>query len=204
MIGHDKKFIFIHIPKTGGTSLECGLEKYGIVHKGPRNYSSVYHKHVTAVRCKTMMGEQFEEYFRFTSVRNPWDWLVSNYEFNRGVGIPYILNMPSMSAGIVPEWLKKMPFSEWLLWFVETMQPSQKKMIADDAGTLLVNHIVRFEKLQNDFEELCSVLAIPVVKLPRLVVTERKPYQYYYDDETIQLVENTFFEDIRMFDYKYE
>lgn len=204
MISHSKNFIFIHIPKTAGTSIESALGEYGVVQKGPKNYSSVYHKHVTAIKCRNMMRDEFEKYFRFSSVRNPWDWLVSNYEFNRGVGIPYILNIPTMSAGVVPEWLRNMSFADWLVWFIETIQPSQKKLIADENSNLLVNHIIRFEQLQNDYDELCSILKIPTIKLPKLVATERKPYQYYYDEVTIKLVEEAFADDIHTFKYRFE
>jgi len=72
----EKKILFIHVPKSGGTSVAM----------------AVYGKHVAhikAVDFKRMYPERFGEYFKFAVVRNPYDRLYSAYKFiiNGGTSI---------------------------------------------------------------------------------------------------------------------
>ena len=87
MISHKHKFIFIHINKTGGSSLEHALKKYC------ENFSNRKFKHQCLFdklennpplisQCKHLL----EEYFKFTIVRNPWDKELSDYFFNKRLG----------------------------------------------------------------------------------------------------------------------
>ena len=71
MISHKYKCIFIHIPKTGGTSIENALlggkkQPTRIKHKRAKDYLKQYPK-------------EWKQYFKFTVIRNPWDWMVSWY-----------------------------------------------------------------------------------------------------------------------------
>ena len=66
-------FIFIHINKTGGSSIAKAL-------KLPVNPKTVYHK--TALEKIGEIGrQQWENRFTFTVIRNPWDKVVSHYHF---------------------------------------------------------------------------------------------------------------------------
>ena len=76
MISHTHNFIFIHIPKTGGSSVDSVLKKYVrrfVLHE--YLYPNVVHK------AEKRNG--FLNYFSFCFVRNPWDKIVSQYHFNR-------------------------------------------------------------------------------------------------------------------------
>ena len=87
MINHRHRFIFIHIPKTGGTSMEDVLgawfsmkrERYARWLPGVKHWA----QHLT---MSEILHRQFsnknkarrpERYFKFAFVRNPWDRLVS-------------------------------------------------------------------------------------------------------------------------------
>ena len=75
IISAEKKYIFIHIPKNAGTSIEASLT-------GAEQWKDE-EKHMTAWECKTKYGEQvWHEYFSFCVVRNPWDRLLSQYKFS--------------------------------------------------------------------------------------------------------------------------
>lgn len=76
MINHKHKFIFLHIPKTGGTSIGRALQRAcGIEEK----YESFY------IHYDDLTEDMLKEYFVFTFVRNPWDRLVSNYRFQKNI-----------------------------------------------------------------------------------------------------------------------
>jgi len=72
MILHDKKIIFIHIPRTGGTSVE---EYFQFKHQ--HGWKPDTAQHLTLKEYSDHYD--VEDYFKFTIVRNPWDRLVSWY-----------------------------------------------------------------------------------------------------------------------------
>ncbi len=199
MISHSKKFIFIHIPKTGGTSIEHMLRKYGVLLQGNGNFDSVYYKHATAQAIKQMLGDEYNKYFKFTFMRNPLDWIVSNYAFNRGLARPYIIGTKYSLSGRVPDWAKDMSFSEWLVWWVETFNPSQSTMFTGADGEPLVDVIFRFESLTSDFNRLKKCLGLWFLRsrLPHLKDSIRNTdYKSYYDERSMKLVQDHFALDI--------
>jgi len=68
-INHERNFIFIHIIKTGGTSIEAKLRLHQS-HKPASEYK------------KIVSPEIWNKYFKFAFVRNPWDKMVSQYHYN--------------------------------------------------------------------------------------------------------------------------
>ena len=78
MISHDKKFIFIHIQRTGGTSIERwmqGEDQWNIQHNT---------KHITTTFAKyRQYPEYYDDYFKFTIVRNPYERVLSELFINK-------------------------------------------------------------------------------------------------------------------------
>lgn len=105
IISHSRKFVFIHVPKTAGTTLSTVLENlttYKDIEIGSSELGSAYqiayrkkfgiNKHSTAAQVKKLMGdEDFYRYFSFAFVRNPFDRLSSLYRFLKNwKGLPPI------------------------------------------------------------------------------------------------------------------
>ena len=156
MISHSHQFVFVHIPKTGGTSVANALGSYGIQQQGKINFGSIYFKHASAYNLERMMGEEYEKYLRFTIVRNPWDWAVSNFHYNGGLHRPFIEGSTVAQSSTQPDWVKAMGFKKWLKWWLETLKPSQKKMITKyffhstlldevSVGSILVKCLIFFK-----------------------------------------------------------
>jgi hypothetical protein len=207
LISHDKKIIFIHIPKTGGTSVSRVLGRHGIMLHGVKNHDSLYFKHALASDVRRMMGDQFDRYYSFTIVRNPWDWVVSNYEFNRGLHRPFTAGTRYRVSGVVPDNLKAQSFKDWLQWWIEELQPSQHRLISSADGQPLVKKIYRFEDIGQclrDIRRRVHRWALKPIPHAMRLKGKKKHYSEYYDAETMKLVEEFFAVDIERFGYSFK
>lgn len=186
MISHTWNFIFVHIPKTGGTSISSVLKPHGTVLSGESNHHSMYYKHATAQYMKTVLGDTFEDYLSFSVVRNPYDWLVSNYEFNRGFHQPFLMSSNIKNSREIPAWLRDIPFSAWLPWWLQSFSPSQRMFITAADGRLLVDEIINFENIDCGFARVCAKLGIEqeLLPLPHFRRSERLSTEHYYRDAT--------------------
>jgi len=216
LISHPHRFIFVHIPKTAGISIEAALlpyATYGKVHYYlfkvlrrlnrdrkipvllPERYNPqpMWH-HVTAQQIVEKIGrEQFVRYFSFAVVRNPWDRLVSQYHF--------ILRDQFHPAHEKVRQFKD--FTEYLLWrYTDKPADLQKRYIFSDDGEQLVDFICHFETLQQDFQYVCDKIGIRAT-LPAINIGKHRPYQEYYNKDTITLVSQVFSPDIETFGYTF-
>lgn len=76
-----KEFIFIHIPKTGGTGIESklnlGHEENGFIIK-----DNIAYQHSNYQYYKNLLGEEnFNKFLKFSVVRNPYTRIISDYFF---------------------------------------------------------------------------------------------------------------------------
>ena len=71
MILKEKKIIFVHAPRTSGTSIEKSILNGKLV---PDTM-----KHLRASQFKKMFNEEWDKFYKFTIVRNPWDRIISMY-----------------------------------------------------------------------------------------------------------------------------
>ena len=84
IISHTHRFIFFRNGKTGTTSIDKALQKY---QEGEEyNISSIglfYKAHVPPALVRSMLPKQiWSSYFKFSFVRNPWDWIASQWAYN--------------------------------------------------------------------------------------------------------------------------
>ena len=188
MISDGHKFIFIHIPKTAGTSL-CNifLKEKAYIHTKKGRY---YQSHVSVKDLEITNSDELDKYFTFSFVRNPWDIMVSWYKFRKCRNLSF--------DKFLTEYKIKNKYTYWL---PETLY--QTDFLLDENDNPLVDFIGRFENLQQDFNIICDKIGIPHQKLPHKNKTKHKHYTEYYDDETRQIVAEKFAKDIEYFGYEF-
>lgn len=203
MICDDYRCVFIHVPKTGGSSIESALSNGRLNQYGKYgNLRDNYEQHWTYTELLANNPSlPLGEYFSFGFVRNPWDRMISEYAFGlKWFGLDRHITPagnPSLSLREFLRLEEQYPRAEWVHW------RSQHEFLLNKHGQQLVNFIGRYERLQSDFEEVCSILGLVPLKLPHITYgTERAGhYTDYYNDLTRGLVAERFAEDIAMFGY---
>lgn len=202
MISHARKFLFVHVPKTGGTSIESLLSPYGTVLQGPENFGSIYYKHATAPDLERMLGpSEYRSYFRFTFVRDPWDWIVSQYSFNRGLSPPFVFRSRHELSGRVRREHRRWSFEEWLPWWIEELSPSQSEMLVCNGRSLEFDFVGRFESFARDVRSVCQHLDVPVGEIPHLKPSKHRPSYTYYSEHSRRLVREHFASDFERLGY---
>lgn len=203
LISSKHHFIFIHVYKTAGTSIKIALRPFA-ESRWERMYKAIFKavglrykklpRHISASKLIEQMGkEAFDSYFSFAFVRNPWDWQVSLYTF--------MLRMPLHRQH---ELMKQLgSFDAYIKWRCTEEVRFQKNFICSETGEPLVDYVGRFERLEEDFATICNRIGIKT-SLPKLNVSNKKPFQEFYTEETRELVRRTFEPDIRLFHYDFE
>ena len=183
--------IFIHIPKTAGTSLYNLIGYTGIGHVTYRWYES-------------RNASKFQQYFKFAFVRNPWDRLVSAFFYLKKGGSnamdkhwanQKIVHYPDFDD-FVKGWLHEKNIDNYF-HFVP-----QYKFICDNSFRIKMDYIGRFERLDQDFKIISEKLGLDC-QLPYVNQSKRRAYQDYYSSETAAIVAKAYQKDIELFNYQF-
>ena len=198
MISDQYRCVYVHIPKTAGTSIERALGWIGDDVIGPYGtvpYGVQDHRTLNELRL-AMPTADFDAYFKFTFVRNPWARVVSWYRnvisdaVHRG-------NFGIAADSTLRDFLVRHG-STWGL------QPL-RYWIGDRSGALELDFIGRFETLRSDFDTVRKRLGVPAVELPHLTQSnDRTHYRSLYDHECREIVAQRYAEEIGMFDYRFD
>jgi hypothetical protein len=186
------KCIFIHIPKTAGISVSVSL-----LGKGIGNMSALYYL--------TLFGkEDFNNYFKFTFVRNPYTRLVSAYEFLKAGGAGPV---DAKNAQAVQ------PYSNLEDFVITYLTPStakvnryfrpQNQFICDSDNRILVNYLGRFETIEEDYDYIRNKIGTGE-PLQKLNVTKSKKdsmEHYYTSNDMIQKVISIYEKDFELLGY---
>jgi len=174
--------IFIHVPKTAGTSI------YRTVGK---NWKS----HKTAADYRRANPAKFARLFKFAFVRNPWDRLVSTYHYVKKK--PH--SFPDATAEIADITVDRFVLERLSGCLDSTVLAPQHKFVTID-GVSQLDFTGRFERLEEDFAVIIDQLQIPQAKqLPHRNLTDHDHWKSYYTPESYNLVGDLYAADIEMF-----
>lgn len=207
LISDSNQFIFVHIRKTAGTSLRQTIETVSLpknsnlLHKLlSRNGVDInYHdfsfrKHSPLIQAeRSMSDELFRKYFKFAIVRNPYDRLVSEFE--------YIKSKPEHSRN---KKINRMTFEQFVKFQSTRFDAHQTNMLINKEGFIDMDYIGRFENLTECFNEISDKAGIDCRTTHHIHKIERKHYKEYYSDKLIEKVAKLWQADLENFSYKFD
>lgn len=205
IISNKHRFIFVAIPKTGTHAIRRALRE----HMGPQDAEQVRlfvqkelpvpelakmgHGHIGLAQVRPhLSAEDFNAYFKFAFVRNPFDRFVSYCAFiTREQG-----DFKRDPKGVMRHFLNAPPQQHVLF------HPQNSFVTASD-GQLLADYVGRVEQMQQSFDEVCERIGIPTTTLEKVNASERGNYRDYYDQPLIDGVAKLYARDLEMFGYEF-
>lgn len=192
MLSHQHKFIFVHVSRTGGSSFErlAGVPVTSdrrTVHSGNTDFAD---KHATLADYYTNHPNQFQSYFKFTLVRNPFERLVSSWRWRCNVVQDHDCSLYEFVQQLPDSWsyLHRMKLEH--LSFSESVEQ--------------FNFIGRYEKFGEDLGYICNMLALNYDDFPHTNKTGNIDYRQHYNQQTIDLVQRRFRADLEIFNYSFD
>ncbi len=168
MISTEKRCIFVHVPKTGGSSIEKVFKKlfdeklnkglngsfsYEKLLKYPNFRNNNYFIHASASELQREYGdEKFNDYFKFATIRNPWDRLGSAYFWTYRTDKDHVFDKQwFINKYLASENNDKTSLRH--LW-------SLNQYLCDSNDVLMVDFTINFNNFSTDFAEICKKLDV--------------------------------------------
>lgn len=242
IVSHSRKFIFVRPNKVASSSIMVSLSRLctdddvvldspadtefaaaAVGSVAPRNVEIFDEYRTHRVHCpaavvrKVIGAVVWDDYFKFSVVRNPWDWFVSMYWWRLYVYRRIVRRPPSLRAAILN------PRRRWRLmqahrseirqsveralrrrWHEAKLERWPKFYLIDERRCL--DLYIRFEHLQADYDALCRRLELPTDPLPRTKYWSRPKSLHYRDHYTTwsrDYIARRYAKLIEIFDYKF-
>ena len=215
ILSRGRRYIFVHAPKTGGTSLALMLEAkamaddilVGDTPKAKRRRgrlegietSGRLWKHSRLSDLDGLVTqEEMEDFFVFTLVRNPWDRMVSYYHWLRDQGFdhPAVASAKAndfagfLADPVVADGIAKNPYGRY---------------VADGQGVERADHFIRLENLREDLAPVEAALDTKFHEVLHENASNRhEDYRRYYGVAEVERVADLCAEDISRFDYSFD
>lgn len=211
-VSHDLRCVFVHIPRTGGTSIEAALEllgdwriedtekMFGLVTSPElrdRIHGAPFLQHVGVDVLRALRPAEYATFFRFTFVRNPWDRMVSIYS---RLDPHMVTSARTVGIDLISRSFEG--FVEQISEFSHVHLLPQCEFLASGTKDYGVDFVGRFERLAEDFDFVCKRLGIHRT-LPHRNASRRDVYQKLYTPRSQRMVEQFYLNDIEEFGYRF-
>jgi hypothetical protein len=231
IISRERGYLFLMAPRTGCSAIgdavlvpqldgeylpsEDVIDETGNIVVGNKHASLE-----ELVNHRLLAGEEATHLFKFTTVRNPFDSLVTLY-VTMGTRYKALLDDPNSFVRRRPEMSKRVrmaseyPFEQWverkfhlkgmkggMRWSLGVHPTPRHMYQAYIDGS---DFVMRFERLQDDFNQVQKRLGVATpIEIPRWNVTEGKDhYRDYYTSRARRVVERAFAPDLERFGYRF-
>jgi hypothetical protein len=210
-ISCSKRFILLHLPRTGVSSIIAALDNELFVRAAPTRTNKLMSKylwfvprpvdktyfraHETVRHVRRLLPAQiFNDYCKIAFVRNPYSWLVSLYEI--------VLQSPRHRHFKVISAMRG--FGEYVDWEIARNKRIQHRYLYDRGSRLLVDVIGRYERLAADSADIFGSIDVPLAPLPRVGQFTRRDYREFYDEASRRKVRAHWARDLDLLGYDFD
>jgi hypothetical protein len=208
MISDKHKCIHIHIPKCAGTSIDKAI--CGRVTNEFDKKNKLWKQHATAQQAKKYYAseKQWNDYFKFAIIRNPFDRIVSSYNWLcRKIKPSNFRDRLLFKDFIYRRGKFKDLLNSSLIIKKENRYHqirSSTDYIMDENDNIIVDYIGRFENLKDDWNFICEKIGTKIELVHHNKHSrDHKHYRDYYDDETREFVAKACEKDLKLFGYEF-
>jgi len=191
ILSYEKKLLFIHVPRTGGTSLrDFLLGNFD-------NDGGDFWQHTSLEYFQRESGINLGDYFKFALVRNPWDRFVSLFSlFSKYDATGEYRNFEEVLVRLTVDRQKTPRLYQQAV--------NQLELLEDRAGNVDLDFLGRFEDYRTDIDKALMHLGMAPPVLARLNAVGRPHYSTFYTAETREIIAEYCRPDIEYFDYAFE
>lgn len=195
----DHRCIFVHIPKAAGMSICRSL------------FGNLAGGHATLADYQTIFSRsEFDSYFKFSFVRNPWDRLLSAYHFLYAGGVTEI------DRNWAHHIRRYETFDDFVLHGLRTPRMRAKLHFRSQCSFLLIpcndhiplDYLGYFENIQQDFDTIRQRIGLAdsvVLKhVNKTAVEKASDFRDAYTDRTRQIVAEFYADDIELLGYSFD
>jgi hypothetical protein len=204
VISHTHQCIFVHIPKTAGNSVNrC----FGVAWEDHKDLQRYFDE---------IPRELFDNYFKFAVVRNPWDRLFSDYNYQKKKS-----RAKESKLFVYTDRGRKRDFAEWVDTALADPGRYEPQSWGGDIsphihrwspqldwiqveGEPKVDFVAHLERLPEEFQIIRQRVGLPIKRLPHRNRRFHWHYSHYYDRTTREIVAAYYARDIEYFGYEFE
>lgn len=153
--------------------------------------------------------EKFDDMFKFTVVRNPYDrrvslWMYYNKYNKYSNSMSKILGGGTLAFESFVRIFFNKGFKNPKYRHFSTHSCPASCDITDENGRVLLDYVARVEDLESMTAELSENLDLAVGSMPKVNNTrDNNDYRQFYNNRSRSLVEEIYREDLKMFGYKF-
>lgn len=171
MISNTHKFVYVSGGRNATGAIHAALQKIPNVkfYEPAKKNSSLwkkFDKHMPARYIKENIGvDVWDDYFKFTFVRNTYSWVVSSFFFWVKIGRQKMPKDCIMTMDNFKEVVRYYKTDVGRRYDEFSNIRSQHSFICDSNKNIILDFVGRFENLQKDFNHICDKLKVKQIPL---------------------------------------
>ncbi len=214
IISRGRRYIFVHMPKTGGTALTLAMEErlmkddivIGDTPKAKKRQNRLKEfttpgrlwKHSSLADIDDIIpADELDDFFIVMLVRNPWDRMVSYYHWLRDQTFEH----PAVDLA------HELEFEDFVLHPLTESSFSNSytdSYLTDINANIRDAHFIRLEALETDLAPFEAHLGFKLGPIAQVNVSDRnREYRGYFNDETRTRIARICTKDIERFGYRF-